>query len=113
MKNGKEDCEDEGGHGVGLHMFLRVLILGIAELLALALALISIAGIWRTKVTDLLIASRSYFLPSPSLIPNKWWLMTLSALVPAIVLVIFATQRVRECRNNSDLLANACLRRMF
>lgn len=41
-----------------IHLFLRILVLGVTELLALALCVVSVAGSWPTRMNDLLIACR-------------------------------------------------------
>jgi hypothetical protein len=39
------------------HMFARVLVLGVTELLAVAVSIISVSGVWHSHVLDLLISS--------------------------------------------------------
>lgn len=43
-------------------MFARVLVLGVTELLAVAVSIISVSGVWHSHVLDLLISSSKYYL---------------------------------------------------
>lgn len=49
-------AQEKEGHRINLHMFFRVLILGLTELLALVMCLISISGAWKTRLADLVVA---------------------------------------------------------
>jgi hypothetical protein len=76
-----------------VHLFLRILVLVVTELFALALCIISVTGSWQTRMNDLLVACRgcyTYF-ETKMLMPD---LFGCDYVVPFVILVIFVTQKV-------------------
>jgi len=68
--NAAELVKRTDGSKVDAHLLLRILMLTVTELFALALCIISVSGSWRTRMNDILVAS-----------------------LPLVILIIFASQR--------------------
>jgi len=68
--NAAELVKRTDGSKLSVHLLLRVLMLSVTELFALALCIISVSGSWRARMDDILIAS-----------------------LPLVILIIFASQR--------------------